>query len=74
LREIEIVQAEVAEIGRDKMLEQRLAALVAKKNFIADEHVSRAELAAGDIGGELFCLSEASIWASALGRKTARAH
>jgi hypothetical protein len=74
LREIEIVQAEVAQIWRDKVLEQRLAALIAKEDFIADEHVSGAELAAGNIRGELFCLSKAFIAAPALRRKTTGGH
>jgi hypothetical protein len=59
------MQAEVAKIGRDKVLQQRLAALVAKKNFIADQNIRGAELAAGDIGGKLFRLGKASPGAGA---------
>jgi hypothetical protein len=40
------VQAEVAHIGGDKVLQERLAALVAKENFIANEHICGAKLAA----------------------------
>jgi hypothetical protein len=40
------VQAEVAHIHGDKVLQERLAALVAKENFIANEHIRRTKLAA----------------------------
>jgi hypothetical protein len=43
---IKIVQAEVAHICGDKVLQERLAALVAKENFIANEHIRRTKLAA----------------------------
>jgi hypothetical protein len=40
------VQAEVAHIGGDKVLQKSLAALVAKENFVANEHIRRPKLAA----------------------------
>ena len=54
LGEVEIVQAEVAQVSGDKVLEERLAALVAKENFVADEHVRGAQLAACNFRGKLF--------------------
>src|ERR1700731_284558 len=60
LREIKIMQAEVAHVRGDKMLQERLAALVAKENFVADEHIRRAQLAARDFRRELFCRSKTS--------------
>src|SRR5579859_1011428 len=62
--EIKIVQAEVAQVRRNKVLEQRLAALVAKENFIADEHVCGAETAAGNVGGEFLRCGKAAPGAS----------
>jgi hypothetical protein len=56
--EIKIMQAEVAQVIGDKMLEQRLPALVTKENFIANEHVGGPKLAAGNFRGKLFRLSK----------------
>jgi hypothetical protein len=42
------MQAEVAHIVGDKVLQERLAALVTKENFVADEHICRTKLAARD--------------------------
>jgi hypothetical protein len=61
--EIEVMQAEVAEVGRNKVVEKRLAALVAKKKFVADEHIGGAQLAAGDVGGKSLSLGETSTMA-----------
>jgi hypothetical protein len=43
------VQAEIAHVGRDKVLQERLAALVAKKNFVANEDICGAQLSASDL-------------------------
>ena len=37
---------------------QGLAALIAKENFVANQHVAGAELAASDLRGEPFCGSK----------------
>ncbi len=49
LSEIKIVQAEVTQVRGDKVLQERLAALVAKENFVADQDIGGAELASGNL-------------------------
>jgi hypothetical protein len=64
LSEIKIMQAEVAQIVRNKVLEQRLAALVAKENFVADKNVAGTQFASRDFYGKLFRWSKATASAA----------
>src|SRR5579884_3695497 len=60
VRKIKIVQAEVAQVSGNKMLQQRLAALVAKENFITDQDIRRAKLASGNFRGKFLRWSKAA--------------
>jgi hypothetical protein len=54
------MQAEVTQVIGYKMLQQRLAALVAKKDFITNQNVSGTKLASGNFSHELFRRRETS--------------
>ena len=58
LGEIEIKQAEIAQVGGHQVLENRLAAALAEEDFVADEHVGGTQLAGFDLGDEAVGLGE----------------
>ncbi len=58
LREIKIVQAEVADISGDKVLQESLAALVTKENFVANKHVRRDGACGRNFRGEISPLTQ----------------
>ena len=57
---IELENAEVAQFGGNQMLQNRIAKALAKKGFVADEHVCRAQLAGLKLADKTLGIGESS--------------
>ena len=60
--EVEVVEAEVAEVGRPECVEDGVAAAVGKKRLVSDEDVAGAERGRLNFGEEAVGRGEAAEW------------